>query len=104
MFDKLNAVEARYEELSALMASPAVQSDAAKYREHGKALSELQPLVDKYQEYKRVAAQAEGANELIRSGDAEMAALAKDELSALEPKLESLKGELKVLLLPKDPN
>jgi peptide chain release factor 1 len=104
MFDKLNAVAARYEELSGLLANPAVQSDATKYREHAKALSELEPIVDRYREYQRVAAQANGARELIQAGDAEMAALAKDELKELEPKLESLQGELKVLLLPKDPN
>jgi peptide chain release factor 1 len=104
MFDKLNAVESRYAELADLLANPAVQSDAAKYREHAKALSELEPVVDKYREYKRVAAQANGARELIQAGDAEMAALAKDELKELDPKLESLQGELKVLLLPKDPN
>jgi peptide chain release factor 1 len=104
MFDKLNAVESRYAELADLLANPAVQSDAAKYREHAKALSELEPVVDKYREYKRVDAQANGARELIQAGDAEMAALAKDELKELEPKLEALQGELKVLLLPKDPN
>jgi peptide chain release factor 1 len=104
MFDKLNAVEARYEELSTLLQNPAVQGDSTKYREHAKALSELEPVVDKYREYKRVAAQAEGAQELVRGGDLEMAALAREELKELEPKLESLQGELKVLLLPKDPN
>ena len=104
MFDKLNAVESRYAELADLLANPAVQSDATKYREHAKALSELEPVVDKYREYKRVAAQANGARELIQAGDAEMAALAKDELKELEPKLEALQGELKVLLLPRDPN
>ncbi len=104
MFDKLNAVESRYAELADLLANPAVQSDAAKYREHSKALSELEPVVDRYREYKRVAAQADGARDLIQAGDAEMAALAKDELKELEPKLEALQGELKVLLLPRDPN
>jgi peptide chain release factor 1 len=104
MFDKLNAVESRYAELADLLANPAVQSDATKYREHAKALSELEPVVDKYREYKRVAAQADGSRELIQSGDADMAALAKDELKELEPRLEALQGELKVLLLPKDPN
>jgi peptide chain release factor 1 len=104
MFDKLNAVEARYGELAGLLANPAVQSDATKYREHAKALSEIEPIVDKYREYKRVAAQVEGAQELVRGGDAEMAALAREELKELEPKIESLLGELKILLLPKDPN
>jgi peptide chain release factor 1 len=104
MFDKLNAVESRYGELVTLLADPAVQNDTTKYREHAKALSEIQPLVDTYNEYKRVDRQATDAQELVRSGDAEMASLAREELKDLEPKREELLGQLKVLLLPKDPN
>jgi peptide chain release factor 1 len=104
MFDKLNAVESRYGELVTLLADPAVQNDTTKYREHAKALSEIQPLVDTYNEYKRVDRQATDAQELVRSGDAEMASLAREELKELEPKREELLGQLKVLLLPKDPN
>ena len=104
MFDKLNAVESRYGELVTLLADPAVQNDTTKYREHAKALSEIQPLVDTYNEYKRVDRQATDAQELVRGGDAEMASLAREELKELEPKREELLGQLKVLLLPKDPN
>ena len=104
MFDKLNAVESRYGELVTLLADPAVQNDTTKYREHAKALSEIQPLVDTYNEYKRVDRQATDAQELVRSGDAEMASLAREELKELEPKREELLGQLKILLLPKDPN
>ena len=104
MFDKLNAVESRYGELVTLLADPAVQNDTTKYREHAKALSEIQPLVETYNEYKRVDQQATEAQELVRSGDAEMASLAREELKELEPKREELLGQLKILLLPKDPN
>ena len=104
MFDKLNAVESRYGKLVTLLADPAVQNDTTKYREHAKALSEIQPLVDAYNEYKRVDQQAAEAQELVRSGDAEMAWLAREELKELEPKREGLLGQLKILLLPKDPN
>ncbi len=104
MFDKLNAVETRYSELASLLADPSVQSDASKYREHAKALAELEPLVDKYREYKRAAEQAHGADELVKGGDAEMAALAKEELNELRPRIDTMLDELKVLLLPKDPN
>jgi peptide chain release factor 1 len=104
MFDKLNAVESRYGELVTLLADPAVQNDTTKYREHAKALSEIQPLVDTYNEYKRVDRQATDAQELVRGGDAEMASLACEELKELEPKREELLGQLKILLLPKDPN
>ena len=54
MLDKLNSVEANYEELMSLLASPAVQSDSNEYRKHAKALAEIQPLVERYREYKGV--------------------------------------------------
>ena len=92
MFDKLNAVESRYGELVTLLADPAVQNDTTKYREHAKALSEIQPLVDTYNEYKRVDRQATDAQELVRGGDAEMASLAREELKELEPKRDELLG------------
>jgi peptide chain release factor 1 len=104
MFDKLNAVEARYGELSALLADPAVQNDAAKYRDNAKALSEIEPLVEKYREFKAVDQQTRDAQELVRAGDADMAALAKEELKDLEPRHATLLEEIRILLLPKDPN
>ena len=103
MLDKLNAVEARYGELATLLADPAVQSDATKYRDTAKALSEIEPLVEKYREFKTVDQQLRDAQELVR-GDAEMAALAREELKELEPRHAALVEELRVLLLPKDPN
>src|SRR4051812_19269752 len=104
MFDKLDSVQARYSELATLLQDSSVQNDATKYREHAKALAELEPIVENYREYKHVAAQVEDAREMARSGDLEMAGLARDELKELEPRMESLLGELKILLLPKDPN
>jgi peptide chain release factor 1 len=104
MLDKLNSVEARYGELMALLAEPTVQSDAGKYREHAKALAELEPLVEKYREFKAVDQQLREAQELVRGGDQEMAALAREELKDLEPRHAALLAEMKILLLPKDPN
>jgi peptide chain release factor 1 len=104
MFDKLNTVESRYGELAALLADPSVQSDAARYREHARALAELEPLVETYREFRTVDRQASEAQELVRGADAEMAALAREELRELEPRRERLLDEIKVLLLPKDPN
>src|SRR6188768_2236228 len=102
--DKLKTVESRYNELAGLLADPAVQSDAAKYRENAKALAELGPLVEKYREFLPVDQQLKDAQEMVRGGDVEMAALAKEELKDLEPRHEALLAEIKVLLLPKDPN
>ena len=66
MIDKLSSIETTYEELMTLLASPAVQSNAAEYRKHSKALSEIQPLVERFREYKAVVKEAAQAEELAK--------------------------------------
>ena len=102
MFEKLGAVESKYEQLTAEMADPAVQADAAKFRAHSKAVADMQPLVDKYREYKDVAAELAATQELLN--DPDMRDLAQEELAALQQRSEALLAEIKVLLVPKDPN
>src|SRR5688572_26427876 len=102
MFDKLITVESRYEELMARLGTAEVQSDAAEYRKAAKALSELEPLVQKYREYKVVQKDLEGAEELVKSSDADMRELAEEELKSLESRREALLQELRILLVPKD--
>jgi peptide chain release factor 1 len=104
MFDKLSTVESRYDELMTKLGTVEVQSDPAEYKKSAKALSELEPLVQKFREYKTVQKDLEGTQELIKGSDAEMRALAEEELPRLEEKREALLQELKVLLIPKDPN
>jgi peptide chain release factor 1 len=104
MFDKLVTVERRYEELMSSLGTQAVQNDPAEYKRQAKELADIEPLVHKYREYKGVSADAASARELARSSDPDMRALAEEELAALGPRLETLGEELKVLLLPKDPN
>ena len=104
MFDKLSTVEGQYEELMTRLGTAEIQSDPAEYRKAAKQLSELEPLVQKYREYKSVQKDFEGAEELVKSGDADMRELAEEELKGLEEKREAILGELKVLLVPKDPN
>ena len=104
MFDKLASVEQRYETIAAAMASQAVQSDANEYRKQAKALAEIEPLVLAYRDYQKVVAEIAQAEELARSGDAEMAALAAEELTGLGDRRDALLAEIRVLLLPKDPN
>ena len=104
MFDKLAAVEGRYEALAAAMSSPEVQGDANEYRKQAKALAEIEPLVMAYRDYRGVQAQLKDAQDLAGSGDAEMAALAADEIKGLTARQDQLLGEIKILLLPKDPN
>jgi len=104
MLDKLASVESRYEELMGSLGTSTVQNDPTEYRKQAKALSEIEPLVEKYREYKIVAAEITQAEELAKGADAEMQALAEDELEGLEARREQLQGELKILLLPTDPN
>ena len=104
MLDKLNSIEANYEELMALLASPAVQSNAAEYRKHSKALSDVQGLVERFREYKTVVKEAAQAEELVKSGDADMRELAAEELRGLEQRRDTLLAEIRQLLVPKDPN
>jgi peptide chain release factor 1 len=102
MFDKLQAVEARYDRLMAEMADPAVQGDQAKFRGHSKALAEIQPLVDQFQAYKKVVGDLAAAQELLK--DPDMRELAQAEVEALEARRDALLAEIRVLLVPKDPN
>ncbi len=104
MLEKLAAVETRYEHLSSLLADPGVQADPAQYRQHAKALVEIEPLVTAFQQYKTVAAEIEQARELSKGDDADLRELAQEELAELEARRDQLLAELKTLLLPKDPN
>jgi peptide chain release factor 1 len=104
MFDKLTTVESRYEELMARVGTVEVQADPAEFRKARKALSELEPLVEKFREYKGVEQDIAGAEELAKGSDAEMRELAEEELKTLTVRREALLQELKVLLIPKDPN
>lgn len=104
MFDKLQAIEERYDKLMALIADPAVQADQQEYRRHTRALSEIQPLVEQFREYKAVVEELAEARELAAGDDDDLRELAEQELSILEERRDTLLGAIKVLLLPKDPN
>jgi peptide chain release factor 1 len=104
MLDKLNSVEASYEELTALLSTPSVQSDSNEYRKHAKALAEIEPLVEKARDYKLVLKELEQAEDIVKSGDADMRELAQEELGGLKERRDALIAEIKLLLIPKDPN
>ena len=106
MFNKLKEVESRYDELMTLVSDAAIKSDQSDYRKHSKALSAIQPLVEKYREYKATTAEATQTQELTdgNNEDLELRELAKQELIILEERQNSLLAEIKILLLPKDPN
>jgi len=105
MFERLDQIEARYEELTHALASPEVISDSAKYQKTAKAHSEITPIVEKYREYKDLKRGiADSRTLLTHEKDADMRAYAQEELDKLEARVGAVEEELKVLLLPKDPN
>ena len=104
MFDKLSTVESRYDELMHRLGTSEVQSDPVEYRKAAKALSDMEPLVQKYREYKGVEQDIAGSEELARGSDPEMRELADEELKTLYGRREALLGEIRILLIPKDPN
>jgi peptide chain release factor 1 len=105
MFERLEQTEARYEELTRALASPLTMSDSAKFQKTAKAHSEIAPVVEKYREYKDLKRGiAESKAVLADETDAEMRAYAEEELAKLEARVVIVEEELKVLLLPKDPN
>ena len=106
MFDKLSFISDKYNALTEKVSDPQIIADQSKWQKYAKELSELEPIVKKFQEYQQVKKSIAESKELLNesSSDEELRELAKLELSEMEDKVEPLEEELKVLLLPKDPN
>ncbi|NCN40593.1 peptide chain release factor 1 [bacterium] len=105
MFAKLNEVESKYEQINQALMEPGVADDQTKYRRMMKELSELEKVVSVFRLYKKIQADIKGNKELLsEEKDEDLRSMAKEELSELEDKLSELEAELKILLLPKDPN
>src|SRR3954466_13376711 len=104
MFDKLTATEQQYEQLMQQLGSAEVQNDPAEYRKQAKQLSEIEPLVERFRDYKTVARNIAEAEEMLASGDADLRELAQEEMKSLTARRDAVVGELKVMLVPKDPN
>ncbi len=105
MFERLDQIEARYEELTNALASPDITNDSAKFQKTAKAHAEIATVVERYREYKDLTKGiAESKAVLADEKDPEMRAYAEEELAKLEARVGGVEEELKVLLLPKDPN
>lgn len=104
MFERLGQIESRYEELGAQLATSEVINDHEKYQKTAKQHRDLEPLVDKYREYKQISQGIEDARAMLNETDADLREMATEELAGLEVKLPVVEEELKILLLPKDPN
>ncbi len=100
--EKLQPFIDRYEEINSLLSSPDIAKDIKRMTELGKEQAKLSKLVERAREYISVAEDIQENRELL--GDAELGELAKDELSELEPRLVELEEEIKVLMIPTDPN
>ncbi len=104
MFDKLEALEERFCFVNEKLSDPDIVSDQDEFRKYCKENSDLTPIIEKYREYKSAKSTISECKELLASGDKELEELAKAELSDAEDTLDKVSAELKILLLPKDPN
>ena len=106
MYDKLNFIQEKYEDLSLRVSDPELINNQPEWRKTVKEMSEMEPIVNKYKEYKKAKEELEGAKELLEEAgsDEDMREMAKMEISELEDSIVELEAELRVLLLPKDPN
>lgn len=105
MFDRLQSVEDRYERLNELLSDPEVINDANKLREYSKEQSDLQDTVQTYRQYKETRQQLRDAKAMLDEKlDADMREMVKEEVNELEEQMEALEEQLKILLIPKDPN
>ncbi len=102
MFEKLAALKNQYEQICRRMEEPSTYSDPALYAKYEREVRELQPLVEAYCAYERAGASMDSALELM--DDSELRALAQEEYAAAKAERERLEREIKILLLPKDPN
>lgn len=104
MFDKLADIERRYIELSDKVNDPEVISNNEEWRKLMKEHSDITPIIEKYKEYKETKQAIDDAKEMLNESDEEMRQLAKEELSEATERFEKIKEEIKILLIPKDPN
>ena len=105
MYDKLDAIVLRYEDINRELASPGVLSDQARFRRLMKEQSDLTPLVETYTRFRSVSDNLEESRMLLEEeDDEEMRELAREEISSSKKELDSLQEQLKILLIPKDPN
>ena len=104
MFDKLDQLETRYEDLGRQLSDPSLLADQKKFQAVAKQHRDIEPTVEKFREYRKVKDAIAGAKAMLNESDTDLREMAQEELSSLEPQLVTVEEELKVMLLPKDPN
>jgi peptide chain release factor 1 len=105
MFERLDQIESKYKELNDQLSSPEIISDQSKYQRAAKAHSDIAPMVEKYREYRDLTKGIADSRQMAEEeSDPELKQMAHDELLSLEARLQQVEDELKLMLLPKDPN
>lgn len=106
MFNKINALDLRYQELARKICEPSIINDTELYKNIMKEYSSLEPIVMKYREYKKAQEDEKEASELLSGGglDKDFRDMVSEELNDARERIENISDELKILLLPKDPN
>ncbi len=104
MFDRLQQLDDRFRELEADLADPSIITDQQRFQKTGKQHRDMEPVIERFREYKQVQAGIADARLMLAEDDADIKAMAQEELSTLEARLPEIEEQLKVMLLPKDPN
>src|ERR1700760_1850183 len=101
MFDKLDQIEERYEDLGRQLGDPSLLADQKKFQTVAKQHRDLEPTVEAFRAYRKTEQALAEARAMLSETDPDLKAMAEEELATLEPKLQEQEAELKVLLLPK---
>ena len=104
MFQKLDFIVEKYEELSLKVSDPEIINNQSVWQKHIKEMGEIEPIVNKYREYKKAKEDLAEAKLMLEENDEELREMAKMEIAELDGQIETFEQELKILLLPKDPN
>lgn len=103
MLDKLKIIENKYDELTRLLTDPQVLANPSEIQKFSKEQADLQPLIEKIQEYKKILADIEDTEEILKGGDGDLRELAHEEINSLKEKKLKIEEDLKTMLLPRDP-
>ncbi|MEO6868053.1 MAG: PCRF domain-containing protein, partial [Ginsengibacter sp.] len=103
MLDKLEAIKARFENLGVALSNPEIVKDNKKYKQLSKEYKSLQKIVNAHKGYVTILNDIDFNKEVLNSDDEEMRELAKEELPALVEKKEAIEGQIRTMLIPKDP-
>ncbi len=104
MFDRLEQLEERYKELEKTLADPSLVTDQQRFQKTAKQHRDMEPVIERFREYKQVRDGIADAKLMLAEDDADIKAMAQEELSTLEVRLPEIEEQLKIMLLPKDPN